>query len=195
MCVFFPLFGLQYRNSHQDQFHNLSDCVLCCLPLFLMVTGASRKLPLTPFEATSYRATWQGVHSLKKKAQDWEQCNNAGIKADQTWVNLSGSGSLTMTGLAGASLDMNVSLEMCEVKSRLLFAVVGSGEPRSIGWSILVRLMVLWPLSGREGWSLSHAACRQCSGKKIGCVYVPHEFVHFACVKVALYLWNPTDIL
>lgn len=141
-------------HSRQDQFHNFSDSVLCSLPLFLIVTDCSRKPPLTPFEATSCRETWQGVHSLK-----W---HNTEIKLDQTWVH---SGSLTMTGWAGASLDGSFSMEVREVKSRLELTVFLSGEPRSIG-SVLVRLMVLWLLNGREGWSLSQSASRQCKGKK-----------------------------
>lgn len=139
----------------QNQFHNLSDCVLCYLPLFLTVTNSSRKLPLTPFEATSCRKTWQGVCSLK------------GTRLRATHGhNLSDSGSLTMTGWAGVSLGGSVSVEASDVKSKLDLAAFVSVGPRSIGWSILVRLMVLWLLNGREGWSLSQSARRQCNGKK-----------------------------
>lgn len=156
-------FCIQYRNSFEDQFHNLSDCVLCALPLFLMVTNFSLKPPLTPFEATSCGETWQGVHSLKRELAG---NRNTRIKLDQTWVNLSDSGSLTVTGWVGASLDGCVPEEMHEVKSRLELTVFVSWEPRGIGWSLLVRLMVLWLLNGREGWSLSQSACRQCNSKK-----------------------------
>lgn len=74
-------FCIQYRNIHQDQFPDLSDCVLCSLPLFLMVTDSSRKPPLTPFEATSCRETREGVHSLKK---EWTGNN----ERDKNWSNL-----------------------------------------------------------------------------------------------------------
>lgn len=70
-------FCIQSRNNHQDQFHNLSDCALCSLPFFLMVTGSSRKPPLTPFEATSCRETSWGAHSLKSH-QAGEQYRNKG---------------------------------------------------------------------------------------------------------------------
>lgn len=74
--------------------------------------------------------------------------------------------SLTMTVRVGSSLGAFVSVDTCEVKSRLELTAFFSEEPRSIGWSILVRLMVLWLLNGREGWSLSQSACRQCKGRK-----------------------------
>lgn len=155
-------FSIKYRNSHQDQFHNLSDCVLCSLPLFLMVTDRSWKPPLTPFEATSCGETRRGGRSLKRHSAG----NKTGIKLDQTWLGLSDSGSLTTGGWAAASLFGAVSQETWEVKSRLELTMFVSGEPRSIGWSVLVRLMVLWLLNGREGWSLSQSARRQCNGKK-----------------------------
>lgn len=108
------------------------------------------------------------------------------IRLGQTRGHWSDSGSLTMTGWAGVCLDANVSVEMCEVKSRLGLKVFVSGEPRNIGWSVPVRLMVLWLLNGGEGWFLSQSACRQCNGKNRMCA-----FVHSNCY-ICIYLWNPT---
>ncbi len=77
-------FVVSTKNSGQDQFHNLSDCVLCSLPLFLMVTDSSRKPPLTPFGATSCGETWWGVCSLQRCSVG----HKTGIKLDQTWACL-----------------------------------------------------------------------------------------------------------
>lgn len=129
-------------------------CALCSLPLFLMVTVSSPKPPLTPFEA----ASCGGDTALKSRNIK---------KLDQTWVDLSDSGSLTTAGCAGASLVGGswISLDMREVKSRLGLTAFASGEPRSAGWSVLVRLMVLWLLNGREGGCLSQSASRRRNGK------------------------------
>lgn len=151
------------QKSQLDQLHNLSDCVLCSLPLFLMVTDSSWKPPLTLFEATSCRNTWQGACSSKKVLNQKQFMDN-------DWSNPSDSGSLTMPGSAGASLGGSSSVEEREVKSKLDLTEFPSVGPRSIGWSVLVRLMVLWVLNGREGWSLSQSACRQRKGKNGMCV-------------------------
>lgn len=64
---------------------------------------------------------------------------------------------LTMIGWVVTFLV--VSMDPREVKSKL---VVVSGEPITVGWwSILVRLMVLWLLHGREGRSLSQSEHRR----------------------------------
>lgn len=136
------------RNGRQDQFHNLSACVHRSLPLFLVVRGSSRQPPLTPFEATSCGEARHGErlfkrHSAKGRTQR--------VIFNQTAVCRSDSGSLTMTWWVGASLNGSVSFGLREVKSRLEFTGFASGEPRSIGCSVLVRLMVLWLLNGREG--------------------------------------------
>lgn len=62
------------RDGRQDQFHNLSGCVLRSLPLFLVVSGSSRQPPLTPFEATSCGEARHGErlfkrHSAKERRQ------------------------------------------------------------------------------------------------------------------------------
>lgn len=134
----------------------------CSLPLFLIVTGSSRRPPLTPFEATSCGEMRQGVHSLKGP---WAG-NNTWMRISQTRVDPGYRRSLTTTWRGGGSLAGGVSVEILEVKSRLELTGFISGEPRSIGWSILVRLMVLWLLNGREGWSLSQSACSKCNGMK-----------------------------
>lgn len=56
-----------------------------------------------------------------------------GVNLNQTGVHWSDSGSLTMTGWEGVSLNCSVSLEMREVRSRLELTMFVSGEPRSIG--------------------------------------------------------------
>lgn len=136
-------------------------CALCSLPLFLMVTVSSPKPPLTPFEA----ASCGGDTALKRHSGPRQSRNIK--KLDQTWVDLSDSGSLTTAGCAGASLVGGswISLDMREVKSRLGLTAFASGEPRSAGWSVLVRLMVLWLLNGREGGCLSQSASRRRNGK------------------------------
>lgn len=165
------------RNGRQDQFHNLSGCVLRSLPLFLVVSGSSRQPPLTPFEATSCGETRHGERLFKRhSAKEGRQR----VIFNQTGVRWSDSGSLTMTWWAGALLNGSVSFRLREVKSRLEFTGFASGEPRSIGWSVLVRLMVLWLLNGREGWSLSQSACRQCNGKNR--MRFAHKSTPFLCL-------------
>lgn len=98
-------FCIQSRNN-QDQFHNLSDCALCSLPFFLMVTGSSRKPPLTPFEATSCRETSWGAHSLKSH-QAGEQYRNKG------WSSLSQSRWFWVTYANGMSQGLFERQRFC----------------------------------------------------------------------------------
>lgn len=53
----------RHRNRCHDQSCNLSACVRCSLPLFLMVGGSSRPPPLTPFVATSCREARHTEHT------------------------------------------------------------------------------------------------------------------------------------
>lgn len=118
------------RDGRQDQFHNLSGCVLCSLPLFLVVSGSSRQPPLTPFEATSCGEARHGERLFKRHlAKERRQR----VIFNQTPVRRSDSGSLTMTWRVGALLNGSVSFGLSEVKSRLEFTGFASGEPRSIG--------------------------------------------------------------
>lgn len=142
-----------FRNSNRDHFHSLSDCARCSLPLLLMLSGSSRNPPFTPLDATSWGKSKAGECSFQRPDQTakviWKDCV-----------------SLTMTVRVGGSLDARLSVDTCEVKFRLEVTGLLSEEPRSIGWPVLVRLMVLWLLNGREGWSLSQSACRQGKGRK-----------------------------
>jgi len=82
-----------------------------------------------------------GVNSLKKEPQ----YRNRTRELDP--------GLLTSTGWAAASLCGSFSTEAPEVKSRM--GPTASGEPRSTGWTTLVRLMVLWTVNGEGGGALS----------------------------------------
>lgn len=55
----------QSRQSYGDHFHSLSDCALCSLPLFLMLSGCSQNPPLTPLDATSCGGTKARVCSFE----------------------------------------------------------------------------------------------------------------------------------
>lgn len=141
-----------------------------------MVTVLSREPPFIPMDATSCNKMKECPISMPLPTVSQHICNFV-IMQYLIWVFVSRKLTrntrtlstpwglrVKLTMICWMPISLVVSMDPWDVKAKLEveLTVAVLGEPINVGWwFILVRLMVLWLLHGREGRSLSQSEHRR----------------------------------